>query len=415
MMLNTKESFVFLGWVFIVLLFSSSVYSQGNESYPVINTNRILSSEYLSSTFHRVESINIENGFYQFEVESDIGHFSVFSLALLKKRVNEIKTLGQAINQFEQQDDQFSGELRSELKVSGDSAVDILTSPFSTASKLAGQLTNNLGDTLAGEDPYIDNTSPRYSYKEPGDPTTAAHKRNVAYQLGLDLYSNNGKVQSFLNAVANARSSGKVSAGIGLANAFSLTSNPNKLDRQISLTIKNKSLSELMSYDRQLLNELRVKTSLADAFIKHPYLSPTNKTTILVYLNEMKKVGKLASFIELALTANNEVMALVFERESKMLLHYYNTVEKFSAFFNFKGQPAVITNSRRIVLFENADLLIWSPRVENMYVQAAQHADHSGYDGWELVSLGTVSPLAVQNINQLGYKLRVNFLSEYMN
>ena len=417
MMLNMKKSFIFFGRVFILLsfLFSLSVYSEGNETYPVINTNRILSSEYLSSTYHRVESISIENGFYQFDIDSDIGHFTVFSLALLKKRVNEIKTLGQVINQFEQQNDQFSGELRSELSVSGESAVDILTSPFSTASKLAGQLTNNLGDTLAGEDPYVDDASPRYSYKEPGDPTTAAHKRNIAFQLGLDLYSNNNKVQSFLNVVANARSSGKVSAGVGLANAFSQSSNLSELDRQISFTIKSKSLSELMTYNRQLLDNLKIKTSLADAFIDHAYLSPTNKTTILVYLNEMKKVSKPASFIELTLTANNEVMALAFERVSKMLLHYYNNVEGFSAYFNFKGQPAVITDSRRIVLFEYADFLIWSPRTEKQYVQSAEHAERSGYDGWELVSLGTVSPLANQKISELGYKLRFNFLSEYLN
>ena len=391
-----------------------SVHATGNEDYPVIDSNKVLSSGYLSSTYHRVESVTISNDFYQFDLESDLGHFTISSLALLKKRVNEIKTLGQAINQFEQENDEFSGELRSELSVSGDSAMDIITSPFSTASKLAGQLSDNLEGTFAGEDPYVEASSSRPSFKEPDDPTTAAHKRNIAFQLGLDLYSSNTKVQAFLNSVANARSSGKVSAGIGLTNALSHT-NDNELDRKIRYTIKNKSLDELMNYDRQLLANIKVKPEIAEQFINHPHLSPTSKTTILVYLNEINKVNKLGSFIELVLTSKNEVMASVFERVSKMMQRYYNDVEQFTVFVNFKGQPAVISDSRRIVFFEYADLLIWSAARENQYTQAVKHAENSGYKGWELVSLGTLTGMATQQLDQLGYELHPDFLSEFNN
>ena len=391
-----------------------SLHAAGNEDYPVINSNELLSSEELSSTYHRIDSINITDGYYQFEVESDIGHFSIFSLALLKKRVNEMKTLGRAINLFEQENDEFSGKLRSELSVSGESAVDILTSPFSTASKLAGQISSNLEGTLAGEDPYVDYVSGRDSYREPKDPTTAAHKRNIAFQLGLDLYSNNAKVQSFLNSVANARSAGKVSAGIGLTNAYS-QSNTSELDRKISLAIKSNSLAELMDYNRQLLTNIRIKPEVASAFIEHVYLSPTNKTTILVYLNEIKRVNKLGTFIELALTANNEVMASVYTRLSKSLWSYYNDVERISVFINFKGQPAFITQSRQFVLIEPADLLIWSSEKENQLIQFSKHAKKSGYQGWELLGLGNVSSLTMQKLNELDYQIRDNFLSEFKN
>jgi len=220
------------GFFISLLTFSSVITADDNEVYPLINSNTVLSPEYLSSTYHRVDSVDINNDFYHFIVESDLGHYEIHSLALLKKRVNEIKTISRAINTYEQQDDEFSDELRSQLRVTGSSAVDMLTSPFSTASSLAGQLAGNFNATFAGEAPYIKQPSRRVSY-EPKDQTTATHKRNIAFQLGLDLYTSNMKVQSFLNTVANARSSGRISAGIGLSNDIANRASVNEIDFKI--------------------------------------------------------------------------------------------------------------------------------------------------------------------------------------
>lgn len=393
-----------------LLLLSNNSFADDYDTYPVLNSNTILSSEYLSSTYHRVDSIDIDNGFYQFTVESNIGQFEIFSLALFKKRIYEIKIVSRAIDQYEQQNDEFSGELRSQLSVSGDSAVDILTSPFSTARKLAGQLSDNFDATLAGEDPFVRDQSARYSLREPKDPVTAVHKRNIAFQLGLDMYSSNYKVQSFLNTVANARSSGKVSAGVGLNDSFTNPIKRSGLDLEIAYLLKSKSLSELNEYNRNFLLNLGISEALVQMFIEHPALSPTNKTTIVSYLSKLKNVTRLDAYIKLVLTANNELEAFIFQQLSKMLLAYYDNNEKFSAFYNYQGQAAVITESRRIVFFEYADLLNWTEDKEKKYTSLAEHARKSGYKGWEIVSLGSSSKLASSHLDELYYKQQTLFL-----
>ncbi len=410
--MNIKKRPDHLKSIFLVslLLTTFCINAEDNEDYPVLNSNKILGPEYLSSTYHRVDSIDINNGFYNFQVESNIGSYKITSLALLKKRVNEIIKLSQAIDQYEQQDDDFSDELRSQLSVSGDSAVDILSSPFKTARKLARQLSSNLDATLEGEDPFVRDQNNRYLFREPEDATTARHKRNAAFQLGLDMYSSNYNVQSFLNAVANARAAGKISAGVGLNNSFTNIQKRNELDIKISYILKNKSISELNEYNVNALLKLGINKRLIKAFIEHSVLSPTNKTTITSYLSNLDKVARLDSYIEVVLTADNEVMALIYEQLSKMLLHYYNNIEKFSAFYNYKGQAAVLTESRRIVFFEYADLLIWSEDNEKQYTQAATHAMNSGYKGWSIVSLGSASDLFSQKISQLAFKQHFEFL-----
>ncbi|HIF51913.1 MAG TPA: hypothetical protein EYQ42_10375 [Thiotrichaceae bacterium] len=398
------------GMFISLCIFSWIVVAGENETYPVVNSNNVLSSEYLSSTYHRVDSVNINNDYYHFVVESDIGRYDIHSLALLKKRVNEIKTISRAINTYEQQDDELSGELRSQLTLSSDSAMSLLTSPLDSASNLAGQLAGNLNATLDGEDPFVYQSSSRLAY-EPKDATTATHKRNIAFQLGLDMYTSNTRVQSFLNTIANARSSGRASAGVGLSNALAKSSDVDGMDFKIKYLIKNRTLVQLKHHNSEWLARMGVNELLINNFIEHPVLTPTNKTVITAYLSKLKNVSRLDKFIELVLTANNEVMSLIYERLSKALLQYQDKTEHFSAFYNFNGQAAVITDSRRIVFFDTADLLIWSEEKQIKYEKSANHAEKSGYKGWEIVSFGDISRLASQKISELAFKHTVK-LSE---
>ena len=396
--------------VILLFAFPFLVSAESNESNPVVNSNTVLSPEELSSTYHRVDSVEFEDGLYKFQLESDIGEYELKSLAVLKKRLNEIKILSQAIIQYENQNEEFSDELRSQLSLSSDSVDDFITSPFKTARNLAGQLGDNLDATLDGEDPFVRDRLNRYSLREPNDPTVARHKRNAAFQLGLDMYSSNHKVQSFLNTVANARASGKVSAGVGLSSDFTTSRKQNEMDTKIRYILKSRTLSELNKYNVDLLLKLGINKKLIKAFIEHTVLSPTNKTTITTYLSGLEKVSRLDSYIEVVLTAEDEVVALIFEQLSKMLFMYYKGIEKFSAFYNFKGQAAVLTESRRIVFFEYADLLIWSEDNEKQYTQAAKHAMTSGYKGWEVVSLGSLTSFARKQMDALAFKHQSDFL-----
>ena len=72
----------------------------------------------------------------------------------------------------------------------------------------------------------------------------------------------------------------------------------------------------------------------------------------------------------------------------------------------------MLTQSRRIVFFDVADLIIWSEEKQKQYEQSAIHALRSGYKGWELVGLGQISMLASQMVKSLGYRQRSDFLSE---
>ncbi len=381
------------------------------EELSVVNSNEVLDSAYLSSTYHRVDNVDFINGFYVFDVESDFGQLELVSKALFMNRVDEIKTLGEAITLYERENRQLSYELRSGLRVTANSPVDIIANPFGTASELATQLSNSLGDTLTGKSPFIEKYASRYVYSEPKDPTTAAHKRNTAYQMQLDLYSGNYRVQTFLNTIANARSAGRVSAGVGVGRGFFNTRRQSALDLSIRQTLKNKTLEELNQLHRNVLNRLDTNLLQTDAFMSQPFLSPTNRTVILSYLEQISGVEDLKLMIEMINNTDNEVTTLVFERLCKSLYFYYNRHEQFTRFVNFEQHPAVTTATDRIVFFEHRDHLIWDENNQATYSKLAEAALDNGYLELHVVSLGTFSDKASEELQQLGYETKQEYLT----
>ena len=381
------------------------------ENDPVINSNEILDSNYLSSTYHRVENIGFQNGYYIFNIESDYGRDEILSIPLAKKRIDEIKILSEAINQFASQNQNLSRELRSQFEVRGESAVDILANPFSTASEMASQLRENLGDTLTGKSPFTDKYAIEYSYSEPTDPTTAQHKRNVAYQLQLDLYSRNYRVQSFLNSIANARSAGRVSAGVNIGQSFFNTSRQSAIDQQIRIILKNKSLDALNQYHKELLQELGANSLLADAFVKQPFLSPTNRTVILLYLKQIKHVEGIDKLLELITTSDNPVTSLDFERLCRALYFYHSRESKFERYINFNAKPAVISPDNSITIFEHKDLIIWNELNIDKFQSLTDLIKKENFKEWQIISLGAFTDTTVRKLNEFNFSIKQDYLN----
>lgn len=395
------------------LLFVSPVWTDEYESAPLINAAAFLPGDLLYSVHHQVEGMDVNGGFYRFQVDSEFGYYQVISLALLRTRVHEIKTLAQAINQFDAEDDQFSGRLRSQLHVSGESAVDIITSPFGTASQLAGQLANNLGETLAGVNILAEKKGFRYEDVEPADAIAATHKRNIASQLGLDVYSTNNNVQAFLNTVTKARSSGRISAGVALVRKQQTPGvriAGGQLDNIINSRLKSSSVSELNYINEQLLSGMRIDKDLRDRFLHHSRLSPRHQTVIATYLDYLDGVRNRAAIIKEALSSGDEAEALSYELLARMLALYHEQFDSLRKLHVSQGIAGAVMRTRKITYFIVVDILYWTEETENIYRTLAERAKSAGYKKWGLVLLGTTTPTARRNLTNMGFVLFENFL-----
>jgi hypothetical protein len=395
------------------LLFISPAWTDQYESRPTANATELLSGDLLQSAHHRIEGIDINGELYQFDIDSEFGVYHVESMTLLGIRINEIKTLAQAINQFEVEDNQFSNKLRSQLHVSGESAMDIITSPFGTASQLAGQMADNFGDTLAGVDVLAEKNDFKYENIEPADAIAATHKRNIAYQLGLDAYSTNENVQAFLNTVTKARKSGRISAGVVMLkhkppSKYKVANG--RLEMAINLKLKNNSISDLILVNDQILSNIKIEQELRGKFLRHPIYSPRHLTAITTYLNYLEGVRNRDAVISLALSAEREVIVLSYVQLVRMLALYHEQIDSLRKLHVLQGVTSAITKGGGIAFFVTDEILYWTEETNNKYHALAEKAKASGFTEIKLVILGITTTVAKRNLTNMGFVLNENFL-----
>ncbi|NKB38608.1 MAG: hypothetical protein GKR93_15850 [Gammaproteobacteria bacterium] len=399
--------------IFLLCLCGGSAAFAYYEARPVIRMSEVLTSQQAQSVYHRVDDIELDGKFYRFYLHSEMGSYTITSLALFRKRVQEIHTLAQAVNQFQKKDEQLSEEIGGQFSIRANSAMDIISRPVESAANLAGQVADNLNQSFS----TADSSNARFSYlgQESKDPVAAMHKRNVASQWGFDVYSNNLNVQEFLNAVTRARSSGKISAGT--PSLHSQLNRPTKLaDVDVELNtaylLKSKSIDELQKINRDLFLKMKINQEIVDKFFQHPAFSPRNQTRIAHYLDALTGVRNRSAFVEAASNIQNTVMALAFE-ESAMMLNYYHKkiagLEKLNA-----GSEVLeaISKDRRMLYFAPVDMIYWSEETEKLFDELSVRGEKSGFRVMELITSGKITDEASKELKKRNFILRDQFVNK---
>ncbi len=381
------------------------------EEPPVVYAGDILPASLLQSSSHRVlDDVDLEGPFLRFRVESDLGSYQVTSLALLRERVHEISTLAQAMVQYQRADKEFYDSLRGQLRVSGDTVRDIVTSPLNTASSLVSQLGHNVGRTVAGES-GAPKEKTRYWQPSPGDRFADAQQRRLAGQLGLDVYSSNPQVHTFLrevsqahvtgrdtglSAVASPHPAGTVVAG-GVVGAWARTQ------------IKNLTPAELDAANGQRLAAIGIPDDLVHRFLTDPWFSPRHKTFITAYLQFLEGVEDRAELLRAALSAHSEAEALSYEEAARMLALYHDKIEKLRALGPGYRYPLAVTHSIHILAVTPIDVMWWSRDTDRAIGALGQASQAAGKGGGELIVSGILTDTVKAELKRDGLSERERF------
>ena len=115
------------------------------------------------------------------------------------------------------------------------------------------------------------------------------------------------------------------------------------------------------------------------------------------------------SFLQASVGVNDEVMALAFEETAMMLKYYHDhivTLQKLNA-----GNEVLeaVTSDSRILFFVPVDMIYWTEASESLFDTLRDRAKKSGFTSWELVTAGTITPEAENQLNQRQFNVRANF------
>lgn len=397
--------------IFVFMFMSCQILAY--EETPAVYLADILPSELIQSLKHRVENVEVRQGIFHFYLESDFGNYNIKSMGLLRERVREIIILGNAINRFvKQADDRPNQVVGGPLVIRADRALDIIKQPVSSATNLARQVVDNLNETLAGPMPEAQRAF-IYRGGKSIDPVTVLHKRNVASQWLLDVYSTNPKVQEFLNAVARARSSGNIAAGTPSLNrqrVQPLKVRNSVLDTEIYFLLKANSVIELNDINEQLLAGLNIEQELRMKFLQHPVYSPRHKTRISHYLNQLGDVANLSVFIDAAIRIQDESKALSFEHLVMMLLYYHQNRNHLRELQLGKTEVHAITDNNQLIYFVVQDLIYWNESAESLYEEILKQAKNANHKQWNVITSGSITKEARIQLQKRQYGLQEQYI-----
>lgn len=373
------------------------------ETIDTIRANDVLAPALYQSPYHQViDEVVVRQNSYVFRVDTGTQRFTVASKALLEERVHENSVLAQAVAQFEARNKKLATELRGVLTVRTHDVAQILASPFSTAADLAGQFGRNVAQTL-GEDRKKPDDVHKTSLDWEGDSVAASHRRTVASQLELDVYSRNPRVQEFLNTVVRAREAGDVAAGGGLISVRRSRAQEvdgGRLRAEVDTLVRRLNALDLDAAVKQEMAALRVPVETADRFFGNPNLSPRHRLTLTAYLDYIGAIPGRHHLVAASASSGSEAEAFAWQRMAKLFALYHGQGDRIVRFDAELGFPAALTRSGRMVLALPLDLVFWDAETRESTDRIAGAMAKKGVERGVVLLSGTITPKAASAMSE---------------
>ena len=402
----------------LALTFSSSGVAQsGFDSEINIALNRLLPESLIASGEHRVTSVRrVGETTMEFEIESAVaGVQRAESIALAVIRIQEARTLAQASNQFAQGNKPPADENRGQINVGGDSIADILSSPLDTSANVVGQFGSKVKQTLqeVGEFPNPPDNRSATATAAAADPVFAAHRRSVASQLKLDVYSSNASVQRFLDTMARARGAGSARAGVttvSFARAPEVEVESGHIRDRVLGAVLNEEKDALFNTAKGVLREAQVDDALAARLLDHAVLTPTHKSAMTEYVAFMSGVSNRGALIETALGVTNEVQALAKVRIARMYAHYHEGWTPLRSLISAGHLALAINKKGELIVALPFDFLAWTAQTEHIFTGLEEFAKRKGITSKAVLLSGVTTDQARAGLAAHGFESFERFL-----
>jgi hypothetical protein len=402
--------FSVLLWTVFQLLgnagFATAATKVSYEAAPVLQASKILAPDILAGPNHRVEERVTNDGYLNiYRLSCKFGTMTVVSTPLLRKRIGEINAM------VRMEEIKGTKEFGTGLKQAGQNSFrgfkNLIIHPIDTVSGTVqgiGAAGRRAYDSVAGYERSQDEES---RVKDLIGFSKA--KRDLAYELDVDVYSRNDKMQDMLNDLAWANYAGGITwagmmaavpGGAGVAITVSGTT------RLLNDVFRNTPPSDLRRMNDEKLKAMGVHPEIADAYLNNSLYSPREQTLLVYALEQMKGVADRSAFIRLAALTNNVDMASFRERQAKMYVGYNRSVTPLDRFISL-GEFTVARDTKGALVFNlPLDHLVWTQSMARL-IEAADKLVNSlpGVKAKEMWLAGTLSARARRELVDRGWQV----------
>ena len=393
-----------------ILLFAALSVAQAQQFERPGNrrASQILPAQMIAGPHYRVREQVVSYGYmHSFTVDSQFGVFEATGDGALRKLIREIYAI--AALRDVKSSDAFLQAVGEAAKAPFSFGKNLITNPTATISGLPKgvfQIFGNAAEAVTMEhDPSEDSRVKQLLF-------VSSWKRDFAAEHGVDVYSSNEVLQEELNSVGWAAAIGglSVSAATMGAGATAVVAMKNlRLADQIGSALKEEPPSRLRIINMDKLRAMGISEALANRFLDHPHFTPRHDTVIVANLERLSRARGRSTFLESALSAEDEVGANFFMNMAQTMGGYNDSVAPIEEITALAGLTMARAENGRALIPFPLDHGVWSERASRIVNHLVTSYRSPGFrGGFDLWVTGTVSPRAHQELARIGITVTAN-------
>ena len=366
----------------------------------------VLPPQLLSGPHYRIrDNVGSYGYMNHYGVNSDFGAFEVTGDFALRKLIREIGAIA-TLRNFKKSDAYLNG-LKKAASQPVEFGANLINDPVDTISAVPKGIAGLFENVKTG---LTTKASPAEDSKVEQALAVSSNKRNLAAQLGVDVYSSNSVLQKELNSMAWATTLGSLTLSAALAPvggpavaAVSVT----RTAQQVTDVLKDYPPQRLRKMNEQKLMNMGVPAGLTAQFLDHQSYTPTHQTVIVNALEALPGTKGRDAFIQQALSANDEETANFFMNVAETMRGYQakaSPIRQISVY----GPLVFAKAASGIVLIPlPLDYPIWTERAGQrvpaaMSAYKSSNPDSKKFETWVT---GTVSKRAKEELAKLGIQV----------
>ena len=396
-------------------VFSAEAEKEEFDTLRVVLANKELPKKLLSGPNHKiVENVVSYNGFTNhFIIHTNFGRFKAIGNGMVPIRIHEINAIAE-LHKIKNSSAFVSG-----VKESGGTLLDttknLIIHPVDTVSGFPSGIYNIFADTgeVIGQAVRGEATIAEAS-KKGGEAIVgfSRNKREMAFALGVNRYSNNKVLQEYMNSVSWAKTGGTAVIDFGkmaVSGPAGIAMTAVGSSRVLNRMMRDNSTPGLRRINKEALGGLDIKETDINRFLANQKLTPRHQTAItksLVSLKRVKNPETLLNHFSLRTRSNND--ANVNQVVAAMIAGYNQKKSPITEVRTFEN-VALFRNKRgSIVVTYPVDNFYWTKRTAAKTIKVT-NALPSGAKK-ELWISGKFSELASRNLKKLGWEVHAHSL-----
>lgn len=370
-----------------------------------LSASAILPADMLSGPHYKVRDRVVTYGYmHSFVVDSDYGVFDVTGDLALRKLIREIGAI--ASLQEVKKGRAFVDGVKTAASKPVEFGANLITDPVDTVSgvpKGIAALFQNVKTGLttqsdAGQDSKMAQAM-----------TVSANKRELARNLGVDVYSRNKVLQKELNSVAWATALGSLSVSAALApvgGAAVAAVSASRGAQQLNDLVNEYPPQRLREMNQQKMDAMSIPPDVALRFLDSQVYTPTERTAIVESLDALSGAKGREVFILQVLSAEDEESTDYFVHVAEMLKWYHTAVSPIREISVYGPMIFAHTGNGTAFIPLPLDCAMWTEKSSQRVPAAvnAYKAMNPGTKKMECWVTGTVSKMAKEEGSKIGLK-----------